>query len=266
MTAPVVAVLAGRGKTGRAVAAALGRRGALARLVGREIGDGPAVLRGVRSLYLVAPNMGEDEPGYVESVLRAAESAGVGTVVYHSVTAPYAPDMPHHVGKARAEDLVRRGPLPWTILQPCAYQQNFVPALQREAPSIRVPYDPARPFGLVDLVDVAEAAAEVLLEERHRGATYELGGPALLGVADVAAVSSEVLGVQVPVERISVEEWEHSDGAGLGDRERLWLSRMFAYYDRHGLPAGSLPLRGLLGREPNDLHTTLRRELAPPVG
>ena len=60
MTAPVVAVLAGRGKTGRAVAAALGRRGALARPVGREIGDGPAVLHGAQAVYVMAPNMGED--------------------------------------------------------------------------------------------------------------------------------------------------------------------------------------------------------------
>jgi hypothetical protein len=25
-----------------------------------------------------------------------------------------------------------------------------------------------------------------------------------------------------------------------------WLSAMFAYYDRHGLPVGTLPLRALL--------------------
>lgn len=264
MTGPVVAVLAGRGKTGRAVAAALARRGAVPRPVGREIGEGPAALRGARSVYLVAPNLYEDEPRYVEDVLRAAHAAGVDRVVYHSVAAPYAPNMPHHVGKARTEDLARRGPLRWTILQPCAYQQNFVPALRGEAPSLRVPYDPVRPFGLVDLEDVAEAAAVALLDDTHVGATYELGGPALLGAADVAAVASKVLGVEVPVERISFEEWSRTAGAGQGERERLWLRRMFAYYDRYGLPAGALPLRGLLGREPTGLDVALRRELSAP--
>jgi NAD(P)H dehydrogenase (quinone) len=29
--------------------------------------------------------------------------------------------------------------------------------------------------------------------------------------------------------------------------EHPWLRAMFAYYDRHGLPVGTLPLRALLG-------------------
>ena len=260
MTGPVVAVLAGRGKTGRAVAAALARCGVEVRLVGREIDEG-AALEGVQSMYLVAPNMCGHEPRYVEDALRAAVAAGVRRVVYHSVAAPYAPDMPHHVGKARAEDVVRRGAIPWTILQPCAYQQNFVPGLRGATPSVRVPYDPARTFGLVDLDDVAEAAAGVLLDDAHVGATYELGGPTLLSAADVARTASLVLGVEVPVEHISVEEWTQTLGAGLRSRERLWLGRMFTYYDRYGLPAGALALRGVLGRAPHDLVTALRREL-----
>jgi uncharacterized protein YbjT (DUF2867 family) len=257
-----VAVLAGRGKTGRAVTAALTRRGHRARVVGRELTADPvAALAGASSVYVVVPNLYADEPVYVEAVLNAARRAGVERVVYHSVTAPYAPDMPHHLGKARAEDLVRRGPLPWTILQPCAYLQNLLPSLRGAAPVLRVPYDPGRPFGLVDVADVGEAAARVLLEDGHRGSTYELGGPALVSVRDVAAAAAAVLGRDVPVRRLTPEEWAVTDGATLPERERAWLRAMFGYYDRHGLPAGSLALRALLGREPTDVAAALRREL-----
>ena len=31
------------------------------------------------------------------------------------------------------------------------------------------------------------------------------------------------------------------------DVEHPWLRAMFAYYDRHGLPVGTLPLRALIG-------------------
>lgn len=262
MTSHEVAVLAGRGKTGRAVASALATRGVAARQVGSELHHDPvAALSGASAVYVIAPNMYADEPDHVAAVLGAAARAGVGHVVYHSVAAPYAPSMPHHLGKARAEDVVRRGPLPWTILQPCAYVQNFVPALRADAPALRVPYDVDRPFGLVDLADVAEAAAVVLTDDAHRGATYELGGPALVGVRDVAAAAASVLGHEVPVERADPDEWARTDGADLGEREREWLLAMFAYYDRHGLPTGPVPLRCLLDRDPAPLVSTLAREL-----
>jgi uncharacterized protein YbjT (DUF2867 family) len=263
VTEAEVAVLAGRGKTGQAVASALSVHGVRARPVGRELESDPvAALAGVGAVYLIAPNLYADEAGHVTRVLDAASRVGVERLVYHSVTAPYAPAMPHHLGKAHAEDVVRRGRLPWTILQPCAYVQNFVPALLQHDPVLRVPYDLDRPFGLVDLADVAQAAALVLTENGHVGATYELGGPALVSARDVAAAASQVLGFDVPAQAADREEWAASTGAGLGDRERAWLLAMFAYYDRHGLPAGSLPLRGLLGREPTALPTTLARALA----
>ncbi|HSE07517.1 MAG TPA: NmrA family NAD(P)-binding protein [Nocardioidaceae bacterium] len=262
MTGAEVAVLGGRGKTGRAVVSALADRGARPRTIGREIVHDPvAALAGTSAVYVIAPNLYADEPDYVSAVLTAARQAGVERVVYHSVAAPYAPSMPHHLGKAEAEDVVRRSGTSWTILQPCAYVQNFVPALRAQRPVLRVPYDSSRLFGLVDLADVASAAAATLLDDGHVGATYELGGPALVSVRDVASAASAVLRVDVPVEGIGREEWARTQGAGLGERERAWLTAMFAYYDRHGLPAGSLPLRGLLGREPNDLPTTLARDL-----
>lgn len=265
MTRQEVAVLAGRGKTGRAVAAALARRGVGVRALGHEVDDDPeGALAGATAAYLVAPNLHPDEAGYVARLLEAARRAGVERVVHHSVAAPYAPAMPHHLGKAAAEDLVRRSGLRWTILEPCAYVQNFLPALRGDPPRLRVPYDVEARFGLVDLADVGEAAAAVLLDDGHVGATYELGGPALVSVADVAAVAGRVLGREVPVERVAPQEWRRADGAGMDPREADWLAAMFTYYDAHGLPAGSLALRALLGREPADLHTALARELTRP--
>ena len=70
--------------------------------------------------------------------------------------------MPHHLGKAVSEDLVRRSGLAWTILQPGAYLQN----LDVSGP-IEVPYYVDAVFGFADLADVAEVAALVLTEDGH---------------------------------------------------------------------------------------------------
>lgn len=266
-----VAVTGASGKTGRGVAAALGRHGhdvvRLARpAVDLDTGTGLEALAGCGALYLIAPNVHPDEPGLVARVLDAAVRSGVRRVVYHSVAQPYAPAMPHHVDKAVAEDLVRRSGLEWTVLQPCAYVQNFVPALRGRPPVLEVPYSPDARFALVDLDDVAAAAVEVLASPRHVGATYELGGPAHVSVRDVAAAASAVHGVPVPVHVISPGRWGRGAAAALPAEARRRLQAMFAYYDAHGLLAGSLALEALLGRRPREVREVLERELRPPAG
>lgn len=227
-----VAVLGGHGKTGRAVGAALGARGAEAVPLGRAAwGDLAGALRGSAAAYVIAPNLHPDERSYVASALAALQAAEVPRVVYHSVASPYVPAMPHHLGKAVAEDLVRRSGLAWTVLQPGAYVQN----LDLTGP-VSVPYSVDTVFGFLDLADLGAAAATVLLEDDHAGATYELA-------STVATVRELAARHGVPASR-SVA-WS---GEGLDPRERDWLRAMFAYYDRHGLPVGTLPLRALLGR------------------
>lgn len=258
-----IAVLSGRGKTGRAVVSALAGAGAGARALGRaELADLPAALSGCHALYLMAPNMVADEPALVQAALAAARAVGIRRVVYHSVAAPYAPDMPHHLNKAVGEDLVRRSGVAWTILQPCAYIQNPVPGLQGDAPGVDAAYDLDRTFGLVDVEDVAEAAATVLLRDDDIGATYELGGPEPVSMRTVARTAEGVLSRPVRLRQVTPKEWSAGPGADLDPRERDWLLAMFAYYHRYGLPAGHRPLGALLGRRPRGIEQVFRRDLA----
>ncbi|MBM7519058.1 SDR family oxidoreductase [Nocardioides nitrophenolicus] len=242
-----VAILGGSGKTGRAVGAALAQVGVATRPLGRAAFDDlPAALAGADAVHVIAPNLHPDEPAYVTTVLAAAREAGVGRLVYHSVASPYVPAMPHHLGKAVSEDLVRRAGLDWTILQPCAYTQNLLPALRaaEESGVLEVPYAVDRPFGMVDLLDVAAATAAVLTGPGHVGATYELGGPDLVTIADIAAAAG------VSARRVPADADVHP-----------WLRAMFDYYDDHGLPTGGVPLGALLGRAPTGVAEVLRREL-----
>ena len=218
-----VAIVGGNGKTGRAVSAALAGRGAEAVPLGRaEWSDLAAAMGGCDAAYLVAPNFHDDEPAYVAHALAACGAAGPRRVVYHSVATPYLPEMTHHLAKAEAERLVRGSGLDWTILQPGVYLQNF----DLTGP-VRVPYDVHARFGFLDLADLGEAAATVLLHDGHVGATYELASRS----ATVAELAEEA---GTTAERVDAED------APPG------LRAMFAYYDRHGLPAGTLVLKALL--------------------
>lgn len=218
-----VAVLGGHGKTGRAVCDALADRHVDAVPLGRaDWPDLASALAGCEAAHVIAPNLHPDEPAYVTEVLAALARAGVGRVVYHSVASPYAPAMPHHLGKARSEDLVRRSGLAWTVLQPGAYLQN----LDLTGP-VEVPYSPDVPFGFLDLADLGRAAAVVLTEDGHEGATYELASR----VATVRELAEEA---GVPARQVP-DPGTHP-----------WLSAMFAYYDAHGLPVGDRVLNSLL--------------------
>lgn len=220
-----VAVLGGHGKTGRAVCDALAHQGVAAVPLGRaDWSDLAAAVAGCEAAYVIAPNLHPDEPSLVASALSALVGAGVGRVVYHSVAWPYAPAMPHHVGKAVSEDLVRRSGLDWTILQPGAYLQN----LDLTGP-LDLPYSPDARFGFLDLADLGRVAALVLTEDGHVGATYELA----TRVATVRELAAEA---GVPVRQV--------DDPGT----HPWLSAMFASYDAHGLPVGTRVLEALLGR------------------
>ncbi|RYB92954.1 nmra family transcriptional regulator [Nocardioides oleivorans] len=224
MAARRVAVVGGHGKTGRAVCDALAAGDVAALPLGR--GDWPdlvAAAAGCEAAYVIAPNLHPDEPAYVGEVLTALIEAGIRRVVYHSVASPHAPSMPHHLGKAASEDLVRRSNLDWTILQPGAYLQN----LDLTGP-IDLPYSPDVPFGFLDLADLGRVAAVVLTQPGHVGATYELA----TRVATVRELAAEA-GVEV---RHVPDPKTHP-----------WLSAMFEYYDDHGLLVGTRTLAALLG-------------------
>lgn len=264
-----VAVTGASGKTGRAVTDAVRARGAAVRPLVRphvdlDTGAGLEAVAGCDAVYVIAPNVHPEEPAFVARVLEACQRTGVQRVVYHSVAQPYAPAMPHHVDKAVAEDLVRRSGLRWTVLQPCAYLQNLLPGLRSRPPELVVPYSPDTAFAFVDLQDVAEAAAVVLTDDRHAGATYELGGPRAVSVREVARTAADVLGAEVAVRRTTPRQWAAGPGASLPAGARARLAAMFRYYDAYGLLAGSLALEALLGRPPRGVREVLRRELSSP--
>jgi NAD(P)H dehydrogenase (quinone) len=188
------------GKTGRAVIAALAAKGEAVRAFvrrealtdtvrragAREVVVGQMddvdmltqALNGVRAIYHISPNVSPHEFTYGEAVASAAKRAGVRRLVYHSVLRPHIAAMPHHWAKARVEEMLFASALDITVLQPAAYMQNILPAWPAITGEgvLRVPYPVATRLSLVDLDDVAKAAAIVLTRPGQEDAVYELAG------------------------------------------------------------------------------------------
>jgi NAD(P)H dehydrogenase (quinone) len=215
-----------------------------------------AAARKCEAIYHICPNVSADEVVYARAAITAATENGVRRLVYHSVLHPQIEAMPHHWQKMRVEELLFASALDVTILQPTAYMQNLAAAWTSITGKgiYPIPYPILTRFSLVDLDDVAEAAALVLTQDGHGGAVYELCGTAPLNQREVADTLAEVLGRRVRAEAETPEAWEtRVRKAGMPDYQRETLAKMFRYYAAHGLRGSPNTLRWLLGRPPTTL-------------
>jgi NAD(P)H dehydrogenase (quinone) len=279
----MILVTGAAGKTGKAVVKAVAAKGARVRALVRNPDHAGALMAlgaaevsfgsfedaralaqaaaGARAIYHICPNVSRDELAYACAVVAAARTHGVKRFVYHSVLHPQIEAMPHHWQKMRVEEMLFASDLDLTVLQPTAYMQNILGVWRVVVADgvFCVPYPVETRLSLVDLDDVAAAAAMVLTQDGHHGATYELVGTGALSQSEVAAAIGAALGRNVRAEAEPLAAWEARAGAsGMGEHERATLVAMLRYYADYGLVGNPSALRWLLGRTPNDLAPFLR--------
>ena len=282
----MILVTGAAGKTGRAIIRALAakeqavrafvHRDEQAQLV-KSLGAQEAVVgdmrdettlrqaaHGVRAVYHICPNVSPDEVPIGRAAIAAAQDAGVERFVFHSVLHPQTETMTHHWNKLRVEEALFESRMPYTILQPASYMQNVLAGWQAivEHGVYAVPYSVETRMSMVDLEDVAQAAAVVLTEPGHLGATYELAGPDVLTQTQVAEILSKQLRRPVRAEQVTIEAWtRQAQASGRGAYQIETLVKMFRYYDRYGFWGNPRALGHLIGRAPTKFETFIERTM-----
>ncbi|MBX7160647.1 MAG: NmrA family NAD(P)-binding protein, partial [Acidimicrobiia bacterium] len=220
-----VAVTGASGEIGGRVARLLAGSGAAPRCVVRDrrrapeldgvdvavadYGDGPAMrsaLEGVVTLFLVSATESPDRVALHTSAVDAALAAGVEHIVYLSFLAA-APDATFTFGRDHwhTEAHVRASGLAFTFLRDSQYL-DYLPLLVGPGGVIR---GPAGDGALAPVArdDVARSAAAVLAAaSTHAGRTYDLTGPRLVTMSDVARALSEAVGRRITYEAETLEE------------------------------------------------------------
>jgi uncharacterized protein YbjT (DUF2867 family) len=263
----VIVVTAAGGQTGEAVVRALWSRGQRVRalvgssqprpeltalsadVVAADLTDAGAVeplLAGAEALYLIWPNFDPGEAAGATALLTAARRAGVGRVVYHSVLRPQVRSMPHHAAKDRVEEALDASGLRWRVLQPCAYADNLDGRLADAAATgtFRSPWGLAQAQSLVDLRDVADAAAVLLTEDGLDGGTFEAVGPEPLTAPRIAELMAARLGREVR----AVDVVPDGPVPPPADYAPHCARLMFDHYRAHGFAGSPRVLEALLGR------------------
>ena len=157
----------------------------------------PPAFEGVQDVWLLTPN-GPRAPENNMNAVWAARQAGVERIVRLSAVGA-GHDAPNRSGRLHAlsDRETEQCGIRWTILRPLWFMQNLL----NEAGDISATgtfslnMASAR-IGMIDVRDIAECAARVLLDDldRHHGQTYTLTGPRSLTFEEVADQLSLTLG------------------------------------------------------------------------
>lgn len=144
-------------------------------------------------LLVVIPPSGQHPLATVEILLEHARANGTRHVVLVSTFgADFTPGFAFGRWALESERALLRSGLAWTVVRPNSYMSNFA-GIARPGPDdvLRLPWGEGA-TSFVDPADVAAAMAAVLDSPAdHRGAIYELTGPAALTCNDIAEILSE---------------------------------------------------------------------------
>lgn len=194
-----VLVLGGTGKTGRRIATRLKTMGVPIRIGSRSSlpsfdwhneATWDACLNGVAAVYInYAPDLAM--PGATDAI-----QALVGRAKTHKVRHLVLLSGRGEEEAQACERIVQDSGIAWTVVRASWFNQNFsegafvemVQAGQITLPNVATP----EPF--VDVNDIADIVVAALTEPGHAGELYEVTGPRMMTIADVATELSQATG------------------------------------------------------------------------
>ncbi|MEO3787430.1 SDR family oxidoreductase [Actinocorallia sp. B10E7] len=226
----------------------------------------PPTFEGVQDLWLLTPN-GPRAPENNMNAVWAARQADVERVVRLSVVGA-AHDAPNRSGRLHAlsDRETERCGMRWTILRPHWFMQNLLNEADDISATGTFSLNTASArIGMIDVRDIAECAARVLLDhpDRHHGETYVLTGPRSLTFDEVADRLGLVLGRSITYLPVG-DDAKRRTLLGYGVPE--WIVDMLEEYAQaYASGWGDFTtdtVADLLGRPPRDIADFVRDHAA----
>jgi uncharacterized protein YbjT (DUF2867 family) len=227
--------------TGRPEAKELEELGA--EVVSGDLEDRASIGRALEGVYGVFSVQQFWESG-VEGEVRqgvlladAAKAAGVEHYVYSSVGSAHRDTgIPHFESKWEVEERVRASGVPYTVLRPVFFMQNW--EMMREpilGGTLPQPLDPDKPFQMIDADDIGVFAAMAFEDpERWIGREVDIAGDELT-MPEIAGTFSRVIGRNVDYLQVPWEGFEEQ----MGEEYTV----MYRWFNDHGYEANIAALR-----------------------
>ena len=152
-------------------------------------------------LISIGGRLPEPRPVLHKEAIGAAIAAGVEHIAYTSWIGISRGETEGLATDHRAtEEIVQASGVAWTMLRNSIYMDGIVEQAARMAATGRAVVPPNEsPIGYVTRADCAAAAAGVLAHPGHDNKVYDITGPEVVGVAEIAAAVSAVTGREIEV-------------------------------------------------------------------
>jgi len=215
---------------------------------------------GVDRLFLLTLST-PDQPQIEGEIVQLAKKANVRQVVKLSVQGANSSDPSNSLLRwhALAEDKIIDSGVPFTILRPNLFLQNF---LRDDAASIKTSNKFHKPGGNcrishVDVRDIADVAVVVLTDpiEKHQGQTYFVSGPESLTYDETAERISRALGKKVdyvPIDDFSF--FSALKSFKIPDHIAHMLVKLFQFYRTNGASEAFLDTKIITGNNPRSVE------------
>ncbi|MFB7121560.1 SDR family oxidoreductase [Bacillus tropicus] len=147
-------------------------------------------LTSITKLFLIRPPHLADAKKYFQPVIDAAKEIGIKQIVFLSLLGvEKKPIVPH----AKIEAIIKDSGIPYTFLRPSFFMQNLLSQHGDELRNEKIIEVPAGKgkTSFIDVRDIGEVAAKVLIEDGHRFKAYTLTGSEALTYYEVAEIVSK---------------------------------------------------------------------------
>jgi uncharacterized protein YbjT (DUF2867 family) len=144
----------------------------------------------------------EDEQRQGESIINAADRAGLEWLILASVAASERAPVPHFQSKARVEKQLRETAIPWTVIAPSYFYENVLSSRESiRAGELPIALPAEKPLHQVALADLGALVTAVLSRrEEHLHTRVEVAGDAPTPLEMATALDARY--VQVPIAEI----------------------------------------------------------------
>jgi len=211
-----------------------------------------AALEGVTSVYMVT-NQSDTFRDALSRMVKQIEAKPVTNFVLLSAEGDADSDVFFVKRTGELENIVKATNLPWTILRPDWFMQNFAGFVAMGM--VAFPAGPGK-TSFVDVRDVAEIAIKALSEKGHTHRIYRLTGPDPMTFESAANRISAALGRDVPFVGITPDDLRN---ALIEQGAETWYADMNAemtFAVREGFTFNpSNDIEFLLGRKPRSIET-----------
>jgi uncharacterized protein YbjT (DUF2867 family) len=179
-----------------------------------------AAFKGVEKLFLLTPFV----PNMVEmgaNLVERAKKVGIKHIVRLSgMGADIEPGITLGRWHREVEKMVEASGIPYTILRPNGFMQNYANFMGHTIKTQSAFYLPLgdSKTSYVDTRDIASVAVEVLTKSGHEGKAYNITGPDSLSNYQIAEILSTVIGRKINYVNVSDDDARKGmQGAGMPD-------------------------------------------------